>query len=180
VTSRAEPAESRSRTCQWQVLDLLCDADLFRRLRARGQSRGPDGIQDLQAALHLVQGRPFDKLRPAGWSWMFEGNRLDQHILCAVVDVSHLVTTAALQAGDLQLARQIAENAILAAPDEEIPKLDLAAVATAAGHHAEADHILRDQVANRTDDDGPPPELPERSQRIITDNGWLARNKEAG
>ena len=51
--------------------------------------------------------------------------------------------------------------------DEEIPRLDLAAVATAEGHHAEAQHIIRDQICNRTDDDGPPPELPDRTEQIL-------------
>ena len=83
-----------------------------------------------------------------------------------------------LQAGDLTQARLAAETAPLAAPDEEIPRLDLAAVAAAEGHHGEAERILRDEVSNRTDDDGAPPELPDRTQRIIAARGWLPRDQE--
>jgi hypothetical protein len=34
-------ASSLSKTMTYQVEDLLVDADLFRRLRVRGESRGP-------------------------------------------------------------------------------------------------------------------------------------------
>ena len=65
-------------------------------------------------------------------------------MLCAVVDVAHLVATHSLQAGDHRTARAAAELACLAAPYEEIPRLDLAAVATAEGHHQEAERIATD------------------------------------
>ncbi len=32
----------------------------------------------------LVTGKPCDQLRTGGWSWMAQGDRLDQHLLCAV------------------------------------------------------------------------------------------------
>jgi len=85
----------------------------------------------------------------------------------AVVDVAHLVVTHALAAGDLAAARIAAETATMAAPFEEIPRLDLAAVATAEGCHAEARRIVRDEIANRTDDEGAPPELVGRTERVL-------------
>lgn len=89
-----------------------------------------------------------------------EGDRIDEHLTVAIVDVAHVVTTHALAAGDLRVARMATETAALAAPYEEIPRLDLAAVAAAEGHHAEAQRIIRDEICNRTDDDNAPQSSP--------------------
>jgi hypothetical protein len=151
----------------YQVDGLLVDADLFRRLRVRGETRGPDGIADLRAALTLVTGRPFDQLRPGGWTWMLDGDRLDHHLLCAIVDVAHLLTTHSLQSGNVPVARAAAEVAILAAPYEEVPLLDLAAVAAAEGHHDQETEILNDRIFNRSDDGAAPTELPARTRSIL-------------
>lgn len=163
----------------YQVDGVLVDADLFRRLRVRGETRAEDGIADLRRALSLVTGRPFDQLRTAGWSWLQEGDRLDQHMVCAVVDVAHLVTTAGLRAGDLTRARAAAELAALAAPHEEIPRLDLAAVYAAEGHPQEAERILREDVCNRSDDGLAPMELSQRTERILRAHDWLKAGKAA-
>ena len=158
-------------TAVYEVVDLLVDLDLFRRLRGRGQARGADGIGDLRTALRLVEGRPFDapvqRRAGGGWTWLIDGDRLDEHAVVAVVDVAHLVVTHALATGDLAPARIAAETAAMAAPFEEIPRLDLAAVATAEGRHAEARRIIRDEIANRTDDEGAPPELVGRTEEIL-------------
>lgn len=165
----------------YQVIGLLVDVDLFRRLRARAEARGgAEGIADLERALRLVQGRPFDQLRPGGWGWLFEADRVDHHITCAVVDVAHLVATHDLHSGDLAGARAAAEIAFLTAPHEEIPTLDLAAVTAREGHIAEAVRLLQKDVCNRSDDpDLPPGDLPERTQQILDRHGWLENRKRA-
>ena len=162
----------------YEVVDLLVDLDLFRRLRGRGQARGADGIEDLRTALRLVEGRPIgapvQRRAGGGWTWLVDGDRLDEHAVVAVVDVAHLVVTHALATGDTAAARMAAETAAMAAPFEEIPRLDLAAVATAEGRHAEAHRIIRDEIANRTDDEGAPPELVGRTEDILLGRaGWL-------
>ena len=170
-----EAAGARARGIPvYQVEDLLVDADLFRRLRVRGQARGADGIADLVQALRLVTGAPFEQLRGGGGAWLYEGDRIDQHLLCAVVDVAHLVTVHALHAGDLRQARWAAETAVTAAPHEEIPRLDLVAVTAAEGRAAEARRILLEEVCNRSDDGQAPPDLPPRTVEIIDAAGWLA------
>ncbi len=173
--ARNAPSAQRRGIGVYEVPDALVDADLFRRLRVRGESRGPDGIDDLIQALQLVTGRPLEKLRLGGWAWLLEGDRLDEHLVCAIADVAHVVVTHSLHAGTIDQARSAVEIAVLAAPDEEISRLDLAAVLDAQGHHTAAERLVLDEVCNRTDDGDAPTELPARTERIVRARGWLNR-----
>ncbi|ANH39536.1 LysM domain/BON superfamily protein [Nocardioides dokdonensis FR1436] len=159
----------------YQVDDLLVDVDLFRRLRARGQARGADGIADLVQALHLVSGKPFDQLRDQGWSWLLDGERLQDLIPCAIVDTAHIVVLDALQRNDLSLARESAEIACTAAPYDEVSRLDLAKVLEAQGHVGAAEETLREDIFDRRDDYEPPVDLPTRTKEIVKNNGWGQR-----
>jgi hypothetical protein len=163
----------------YQIDGLLVDADLFRRLRVRGQARGADGIADLRTALTLVSGQILDQLRPGGWSWMYEGDRLDHHLISAVVDVAHIVTTHGLATGDLAIAREAVTAALRAAPYEEISRLDLAAVTYSEGHHTRARQIIDHEVCNRTDDDGPPLDLSPRTMQVLANHEDWVRRREA-
>ena len=163
----------------YQLIGVLADIDLFRRLRARGQARGPEGLSDLQAALGLVTGEPFTGQRGRGWAWLADGVRIDQHMVCAVVDVAHTVTIAALHAGDLALARTATEIALLAAPYEDTPRLDLAAVVAAEGDRQAAERMLRDDVSNRADDGDAPDDLPERTAELVASPPWQRKGRVA-
>ena len=147
------------------------DLDLFRRLRTRGQSRGAAGIEDLRTALTLVTGEPFSDLRPIGWTWLLEGERIDHIMSCAIVDTAHIVTTHALGIGDLELARFAAETSYDAAPYDETSRLDLVAVEKACGRDDVADTLLVDGVFNRSDDDLGPIELPRRTVDVLARHG---------
>ena len=175
--ARRAPAAQARGIGVYQVQDLLVDADLFRRLRVRGQARGADGLPDLVRALDLVQGPPFSQVRADAWSWLYEGDRLDHHLTCAVVDVAHLVITHALRSGDTPTARAAVETALRAAPAEEVARLDLAAVGHADGRREEMQRFLRAEVFNRTDDDGPPPDLPARTQTHRR-RTWLGQERQ--
>ena len=159
----------------YQVEDLLVDVELFRRLRARGQARGHDGMADLVQALQLVGGKPFDQLRDQGWNWLLDGERLQDLIPCAIVDTAHIVVLDALQRGDLDLARQSAEKACTAAPYDEVSRLDLAKVLEAQGHADAADQMLSEDVFDRRDDYEPPVDLPTRTKEIVRNNNWGQR-----
>lgn len=146
---------------------VLCDLDLFRRLRARGQSRGAEGMGDLIAALHLVSGEPFTDLRKDGWGWLLEGDRLDHIMTAAIVDVGHIVTTHALAVGDLDLADFASSVTLAASPYDEIANLDRVAVDRAIGNVDEADARMRDRVSNRSDDGYGPIQLPPRTTEVM-------------
>ena len=146
---------------------VLTDLDLFRRLRARGQSRGAEGMPDLVSALQLISGEPFTDLRKDGWGWLLEGERLDHIMTAAIVDVGHIVTTHALAEGDLDLADFASQVAIAAAPYDDIATLDRAEVERATGDAEGADARMRSDVFNRTDDELGPIQLPPRTAEVV-------------
>jgi hypothetical protein len=156
----------------YQLQDVLVDVDLFRRLRARGEARGADGIEDLRTAMSLVEGIPFSLLREKGWSWLLDGERLHETIGCAIVDTAHILVIDALANGDLSKARDVAETACKAAPYDDICRLDLVKVAAAEGHEEAAERMLADDVFNRTDDHLPPIDLPERTGDVVGRQRW--------
>ncbi len=161
------------------IEDLLDDADLFRRLRLRGEARGADGLPDLLTALRLVRGTPYADRSQNPRPWLTD-KRPDHHLQIAVVDVAHLVSSIALKAGDLHQSRAAAELALLIAPDETTPALDLANVAIEQGREDEAATLIR-TISNWTDETGEPPlELPERADRILRTHRWLEPAERAG
>lgn len=148
----------------YQVEDVLVDLDLFRRLRARGEARGADGITDLHQALRLVSGEPFTQLRDKGWSWLFDGERHDHIAVSMIVDTAHLIVNRALPEHEHQIAREAAEIAMKAAPYDDVPRLDFSRVLSATGHPGLAEEHLTEHIYNRDDGDGPV-EPPARSRR---------------
>ena len=151
----------------YQVVGMLSDEDLFRRLRVRAQARGHAGMDDLIEALRLVRGRPFDQIRKRGYNWLAE-RPIDHQLTAAIVDVAHVVATDSLARGDVETARWAAETAILAAPAEEKPKLDLAAAMKAMGEEGKADAFLEREVYERSDDGVVPVDLVPRSSQVLT------------
>ncbi|CUR58116.1 putative LysM domain protein [metagenome] len=166
------PAFKETGVRTYQVEDVLVDVDLFRRLRARGEARGADGIEDLKTAMRFAGGVPFGNLRERGWSWLLDTARLHETIGCAIVDTAHVLVVDALARGDLAFARDVAETACRAAPYDDICRLDLVKVAASEGHEETADQMLTDNVFNRTDDYLPPIDLPERTGEVVGKQGW--------
>lgn len=174
---RAPQAKGRGQGV-YTVQGALCDADLFRRLRLRGEARGRHGLDDLRHALRLVNGAPFDGMRSKGGIWLAE-TRLDQHLLCAIVDVAHIVSTVALQSGDCEQAQAAAELASLTAPYEATPQLDLAAALSKGGRHAAAAEVARRVVTWRDDSGDPPPDPSQRTEQILRTHRWLIETSQA-
>ena len=76
------PSTTRTGGGTYRIVGGLLDAELFRRLRLRGVTRGANGIPDLRAALDLVTGPPFDRQRPGGYGWLVDP-ALDHEYLAA-------------------------------------------------------------------------------------------------
>lgn len=145
---------------------VVSDLDLFCRLRARGQSRGAEGMTDLVSAMHLVSGEPFTDLRKDGWGWLLDGDRLDHIMTAAIVDVGHIVTTHALTVGDLDLAEFASHVTLAASPYDDIATLDRAEVERSTGDLEGADARMRNYVFNRSDDVLGPIQLPPRTAEV--------------
>ena len=170
------PASKTRGTYVYQLDEgLLVDMDLFRRLRVRAMARGgAEGHHDLNRALQLVSGRPFDDQRPNGWSWLIDTGD-EHHMTAMIADTALTVTTRCLVEKDLARARAAAEIAVLAAPYEETTQMALACVNGAEGNADEAARILREQVYNRVDEtDVPPEDLSGRTRAILNNQDWLA------
>ena len=172
---KAQPGPGSESRALYKLDGVLCDLDLFRRLRARGQSRGASGIDDLISALRLVTGEPFTELREGHWNWLLDGDRWDHLMTSAIVDVGHVVTTHALAGGDHGLALWAAQVAYTAAPYDEVAQLDMVQAEKANGHDGEADRDLADKVFSRRDDELPPIEVPRRTAQIVHDKDWGTR-----
>lgn len=150
----------------YQLSGMLTDADLFRRLRARGEARGPHGIGDFRKALELVTGQPYDQQRSKGYGWLVD-TPVDHYATAAIVDVAHVYATHSLAEGQPRNALWAAAKAIAAAPSEDKPRLDLARAMKALGNDDEADRYLRDQVFNRSDDDRAPLDPSARTREVV-------------
>ncbi|TYP87435.1 LysM peptidoglycan-binding domain-containing protein [Blastococcus xanthinilyticus] len=161
---------------RYRVDDVLIDAELFRRLRVRGLARGVDGIADLQAALDLVTGQPFDlptsrQGAPGGYSWLVDENsRLDHEYAAMIVDVAHTVATHHLAVGEPELAAAAAHVALKAGSYEDVPLLDLVAACDAQGNRAEADAYVARILANH--DAEVEEDLPPRTAEILFRRQW--------
>ncbi|KRC39891.1 hypothetical protein ASE24_23295 [Nocardioides sp. Root224] len=168
----AEPGAGPHTAALYKTHGVLCDLDLFRRLRARGQSRGADGIDDLVTALGLVSGEPFTQLRENHWTWLLEADRWDHIMSSAIVDVGHIVTIHAHSVGDPELALWAAQVAYSASPYDEVAQLDIIAAENTLGHDERADQALSAKVFNRRDDDHPPIDVPGRTTQVIRNLSW--------
>lgn len=161
------------------VEDLLCDAELFRRLRIRGEAAGSAGIEDLAAALQLVNGMPYEQLRRRGGLWLGRTHD-DHHLVAGIIDVAHVLTTHALAAGDLKRARAATEIAQAVAPGDPTPQLDLARIADHEGHPDEAARIAR-EITEWNDHTGYGPiDTSERTNAILRAHKWLDRERRIG
>jgi len=164
------PSTTRSGGGTYRIVGGLLDAELFRRLRLRGVTHGPNGIPDLRAALDLVTGAPFDRQRSGGYGWLVDP-ALDHEYMAAIADVAHLLATHHLAAGEPALAETAAQVAVNAGSSADTLLLDLVAASDAMGNTAEADAYEKRIMANH--DAEVEEDLPPRTAEILRRRRWL-------
>jgi hypothetical protein len=130
----------------------LLDSDLLTRLRARARRRGPDGADDLRAALALIRGRPFSGADSPNYgrnqyTWLPETANNPMHTLAVVIDTAHQLAQHYLATGDTAGARWAIDQAWIADPDriDDPPWIDLIEAEQIDGNRA-AMHQLRDEL----------------------------------
>ncbi|HKT05680.1 MAG TPA: hypothetical protein VJT31_39710 [Rugosimonospora sp.] len=153
---------------------VLLDWHLFRRLRSRGESRGPAGISDLRQALALVRGAPlagadvaYSTTARNPYVWLADSEIAPHHLASAVVDTAHRLVELCLDGGDVTGARWAVDQAWLADPDRasDIAWRDLLRVAAAEGATAEMEQLLGELMRAR--DAEVPEDLDRETYRLL-------------
>jgi hypothetical protein len=141
---------------RYRMTDVLVDAHLFLRLRARAAARGADGLDDLAAALRLVHGTPFTLPEPSDrWLWASLGEHLDAKLTAAITDTAHLVITRAVVEGDLPLAHDAHRAALAADPNSQILAADRMLLDKVDDHPEKARQLAAQLYAIVDDETGP-------------------------
>jgi hypothetical protein len=155
---------------------FLLDWHLFRRLRSRGESRGPAGANDLRDALSLVRGAPlasadvaYSPVARNPYVWLPTSEIQPHHLAAAVVDTAHRLVELCLDGGDITGARWAVDQAWLADPARasDIAWRDLLRVAAAEGNTAELDQLLGELMNAR--DAEVPEDLDRDTYRLLCD-----------
>lgn len=137
-------------------LTRLLDVELFKRLRKRADARRRAGdktgaITDLAEAMGLVRDCPIPALDQvgSGYAWLDTSDPTSlAHAAVAVISAGSELVDLALDAGDLDLAKETAERMHQVDPTALVPLCDLFRTAHRAGDRASArNHVRRVLVA---------------------------------
>jgi DNA-binding SARP family transcriptional activator len=126
--------------------EVSCDWHDFVRFSQLGLESGAPGATALSAALDLVRGRPFLGVDPATYTW---AEADIQEMICAIVDVAHVLAEMRLEAGDFRGAQQAAARGMLAEPCSELLYRDAMKAAIATGDVDELERLssrLRSEI----------------------------------
>ncbi|WP_298456610.1 LysM peptidoglycan-binding domain-containing protein [uncultured Cellulomonas sp.] len=125
-----------------------CDWTEFQHLARAGYAAGPDGLEDLQAAMRLVRGRPFSGVTGVEYAWAEHDT---QEMVAAIVDAAHVLSAGLLAAGDYQGALSAATHGLLAEPCSEHLYDDAIRAARCRGDVEEADRLAAQLLATLED-----------------------------
>jgi two-component SAPR family response regulator len=121
--------------------DVTCDWHDFKELVGRGFAAGEAGLPELEAALSLVEGRPFLGIDPRRYTW---AERQIQEMVSLIVDVTEKAGASLLAAGQPSRAFDaVSVGLTVDATNESLLRLGVAA-GVAAGR-SDAAVRLRDR-----------------------------------
>jgi hypothetical protein len=134
---------------------------------------GPSDLTDLEKALALVRGKPFDG-RPLPWA-----EPHTQEMITRIIDVAHTVATYRIPAGphhDLSAARQAVATGLDADPTAELLYRDWMRLEAARGNRSGLHTaITRLQQVNRNLDCSPETETTQLINELLNGSGTAAR-----
>ena len=88
---------------------VACDWSDFQALAHRGLGAGPEGVEDLQAALDLVRDRPLLGIRDRDYTWA----EYDiQHMISTIADTAHVLARLQSDAGEHRAAMRSATKGL--------------------------------------------------------------------
>jgi DNA-binding SARP family transcriptional activator len=149
---------------------VRCDWHHFQRLARQGLQRGNDGITQLEQALALVRGRPFEAVPLGRYRWT---DLLAYEMVDRISDVAHTAATHHLANGDLAAARAAIQRGRAADPTSELLLRDLARIEHRAGDR-QALQAIHDHVQYIAEDLEVDPQ-PETTQLLTS---LLSRDTE--
>lgn len=113
--------------------EISCDWNDFVAMALRGTQGEEVDVAELQDALALVRGRPFQGIDPATYCW---ADPDVQEMVSAVVDVAHLLAAAAYVDGDLRTSAAAATRGLAVEPVSELLHRDALLAAKGLGADA--------------------------------------------
>jgi len=141
-------------------LDVHCDWTQFLTLAERGLTAGPAGIADLESALRLVRGRPFQG-SSAPWAVAEQ-----QEMVSRIVDVAHTTAVRHITAGHWDPARAAISKGLHVEPTAELLYRDWITLEARRGDRAALGRVISDLNRSlRTLD----VEMDNETQTLITD-----------
>lgn len=141
-------------------LAVRCDWTQFLKLAERGLTAGPTAVSDLESALALVRGRPFQG-STAPWAAAEQ-----QEMISRIVDVAHTTAVRHVTAGNWDLARTAISKGLDVEPTAEVLYRDWITLENRRGDRAALGRVIIDlNRALRTLD----VEMDHATQKLITD-----------
>lgn len=129
---------------------VACDWSEFQAFAHRGLAAGPEGVEDLQAALDLVRDRPLLGIRDRDYTWA----EYDiQHMISTIADTAHVLSRLRTSTGEWSAALDTATKGLRADTCSDVLTADAIKAASGLGNPDEVDRLAARLAAAVSDID---------------------------